>query len=52
MCVCVGGGGGAPNGVAHKLLMQFFTLYSSKIEVSETYLYDIVAIHNDHPSVF
>ena len=37
-----GGGGGAPRGLVHNLLMQFFTLYSSKIEVFETYFYDIV----------
>ena len=28
----------------------FFTLGSSKIEVCETYFYDIVTAHNDHPS--
>ena len=39
-----GGGGGSPNGV------QFFTLYSSKIKVFETYFFDIVTTHNDHPS--
>ena len=33
-----GGGGGR---VRH-LLMQFFTLHSSKIEVFETYSYDVV----------
>ena len=31
------GGGGSPKGLVHNLLMQFFTLGSSKIEVSETY---------------
>ena len=31
-----GGGGGAPKGLVHNLLMQFFTLGSSKIEVFET----------------
>ena len=30
--------------------MQFFALCSSKIEVSETLSFDIVATHNDHPS--
>ena len=29
-------GGGSPNGLGHNLLMQFFTLYSSKIELSKT----------------
>ena len=29
--------------------MQFFTVGSSKIEVFETYLFDIVTTHYDHP---
>ena len=33
---------GLVNGLGHNLLMQFFTLDSSKIEVSETYFFDIV----------
>ena len=33
---------GLVNGLVHNLLMQFFTLDSSKIEVSETYFFDIV----------
>ena len=37
-----GGGGGAPKGWVHNLLMQFFTLGSSKIEVFETCPFDIV----------
>ena len=37
-----GRGGGGQTGLAHNLLMQFFRLYSSKIEVSETYVFDIV----------
>ena len=37
-----GGGGGAPKGWVHNLLMQFFTLDSSKIEVFETYFSDIL----------
>ena len=32
-----GGGGGGQMGLVHNLLMQFFSLYSSKIEVSETF---------------
>ena len=32
-----GGGGGAPKGLVHNLLMQFFTLGSSKIEVFNAY---------------
>ena len=43
-CICVffhpiwvlGGGGGSPKGLVHNLLMQFFNLSSSKIEVFET----------------
>ena len=30
-------GGGSPTGLVHNLLMRFFTLGSSKIEVFETY---------------
>ena len=37
-----GGGGGTPKGWVHNLLMQFFSLGSSKIEVCETGFYDIV----------
>ena len=33
------GGGGSPNGLVHNLLMQFFTLGSSKIELFETYFF-------------
>ena len=38
----VGGGGGAPKGRVHNLLMRFFTLGSSKMEVFETCFFDIV----------
>ena len=37
-----GGGGGAPKGLVHNLLMQFFTLDSSKMEVFETSSFDMV----------
>ena len=37
-----GGGGGAPKGLVHNLLTQFFTLASSKIKVFETCFYHIV----------
>ena len=37
-----GGGGGAPKGWVHNLLMQIFTLDSSTIEVFEICFYDIV----------
>ena len=36
------GGGVSPKGLVHNLLLQFFTLGSSKIEVFKTYLFDIV----------
>ena len=32
----------SPKGLVHNLLMQFFTLGNSKIEVSKTGFYDIV----------
>ena len=37
-----GGGGGSPKGWVHNLLVQFFTMGSSKIKVFETCFYDIV----------
>ena len=37
-----GGGGGAPKGLVHNLLMQFFTLGCSKIEVFKPCFFDIV----------
>ena len=45
-----GGGGRSPKGLVHNLLMQFFTVESSKIEVFETDFYDIVTTEYDHPS--
>ena len=36
------GGGGSPKELIHNLLMQFFTPDSSKMEVFETYFFDIV----------
>ena len=39
---------GLVNGPVHDLLMQFFTLGSSKIEVFETCFFDIVTTQNDH----
>ena len=38
----VRGMGGAPKGLVHNLLMQFFGLGSSKIEVFETCFFDSV----------
>ena len=46
---CGEGGGGASKGLVHNLLMQFFSLGSSKIEVSETNCFDIVTTQYDHP---
>ena len=43
-------GGGSPKGLVHNLLMQFFTMGRSKIEVFETCLYDIMITRYDHPS--
>ena len=43
------GGGGSPKGLVHNLLMQFFTLDSSKMKVFETDFFDIVITQNDHP---
>ena len=43
------GGGGGSKGLLHKLLMQLFTVESSKITVFKTYLYDIVTTQYDHP---
>ena len=41
---------GLVNGPVHNLLMQFFTLGSSEMEVFETCFFDIVTERNDHPS--
>ena len=37
-----GGGGGAPKGLVHNLLVQFFTPGNSNMEVFEIYLFDAV----------
>ena len=37
-----GGGAGSPKGLVHHLLLQFFTVGSSKMEVFETCFFDIV----------
>ena len=44
------GGGGSPKGLVHNLLMQFFPLDSSKMEVFKTCFFDILTTHYDHPS--
>ena len=36
------GRGVSPEGLVHNLLMQFFTVASSKIEVFETHFFDTV----------
>ena len=41
---------GVSKGLVHNLLMQFFTVGSSKIEVFETSFSDTVITENDHPS--
>ena len=38
-----------PKGLVHNLLMQFFNLDRSKIEVFETSFFDIVTTQNYHP---
>ena len=45
----VQGGGVSPKGLVHNLLMQFFTLGSSKIEVFETCFFDIMITRYDRP---
>ena len=40
---------GLVNGPVHNLLMQFFSLGSSKMEVFETCFYDIVTTQYDRP---
>ena len=44
------GGGGLPRGPGHNLLMQFSSLGSSKMEISETDLFDTLTIQNDQIS--
>ena len=43
-------GWGSRNGLVHNLLMHFFTPSTSKIEVSETRSFYILATKNDYPS--
>ena len=42
--------GGSLKGLVHNLLMQFLTLGSLEIEVSEIYFFHIITTHNGHPS--
>ena len=44
------GEGGLPSGPGHNLLMQFSSLGSSKMEISETDLFDTLTIQNDQIS--
>ena len=46
-----GWGGGVPRGLGHNLLMQFSSLCSSKMEISETDFFYILTIHNDQISL-
>ena len=39
---------GLVNGPGHNLLMQFFIMQSSKIEVFENYFFVMVTIQNEH----
>ena len=41
---------GEGKGLVHNVLVQFFILGSSKIEVFVTCFFDIVTTQNDHPS--
>ena len=43
-------GGGALKGLGNKLLMKFSTLCSSKLEVFEPNVFDILTIHNEQTS--
>ena len=47
----VGGGwGGLPRGLGHNLLMRFFSLSNSKMEISETEFFDTLTTQNDQIS--
>ena len=48
---CFWGGGGLPRGLGHNVLMQFSSLGSSRIEISETDNFDILTIQNDEISL-
>ena len=39
--------GGSPKGLVHNVLIQFFTLGGSKIEVSKIYVFDMLATQNN-----
>ena len=43
---CLNGG----KGLGHNLLMQFFTLGTSEVEIFETDFFDVLTIHNDQIS--
>ena len=44
------GGGVVPKGLVHNLLMQFFNLGRTTIQVSENCFFDIVSRPKDHPT--
>ena len=46
---CPGGGGEVQTELVHNLPTKFFIFDGSKIEVSQTYFFDIVISSNDHP---
>ena len=50
-CLGIGSrGGGGYQGIDMQPASAHFNLGSSKIEVSEVYLFDIVSTQNDHPT--
>ena len=48
--VTQGLGGGGGRGLGHNLLVQFFSLGNSKMEISQTDFFDTLAIQNDQIS--
>ena len=44
-------GGGFPKGMVHNLLMQFFTLDNSQMEVFKTCFFDIVTTRYHPPAI-
>ena len=47
---CGGGGGGLPRDLGYNLLMQFSRPSRSKMEISETDVFDTLTIQNDQIS--
>ena len=44
------GWGGLPGGLGRNLLMHFYSLSSSKMQISESDFFDTMTIHNDEIS--